>query len=192
MANASKIKIDNIVYDLRDPTKAPKSLVSKTGNGLCPQLPNETTTTKYLRQDGKWIKPPNTTTGATYTPNNLPSNTTFATQGSVKNVYNLITGIGTHLGTSTTENVTNTGWHQFTNGLEFNETGWYILFIQCHGDQVALTGMGYSNPLEYCDKNIYVQFVEITSVPTTKYGLAYFTSSLNNAFCHIEALKICT
>lgn len=29
-------------------------VVSKTANGLVPQLPNETTTTKYLRQDGSW------------------------------------------------------------------------------------------------------------------------------------------
>ena len=34
------------------------SAVSKTANGLCPQLPNETTTTKYLRQDGTWQVPP--------------------------------------------------------------------------------------------------------------------------------------
>lgn len=35
--------------------------VSKTYDGLCPALPNETTTTKYLRQDGTWQVPPNTT-----------------------------------------------------------------------------------------------------------------------------------
>lgn len=33
-------------------------VVSKTANGLTPQLPNETTTTKYLRQDGTWTVPP--------------------------------------------------------------------------------------------------------------------------------------
>lgn len=37
------------------------STVSKTAAGLCPALPNETTTTKYLRQDGSWQVPPNTT-----------------------------------------------------------------------------------------------------------------------------------
>lgn len=36
------------------------STVSKTAAGLCPILPNETTTTKYLRQDGTWVTPPNT------------------------------------------------------------------------------------------------------------------------------------
>lgn len=39
------------------------SVVSKTAAGLAPQLPNETITTKYLRQDGSWQVPPNTTYG---------------------------------------------------------------------------------------------------------------------------------
>lgn len=38
------------------------SVVSKTANGFVPQLPNETTTTKYLRQDGTWQVPPDTNT----------------------------------------------------------------------------------------------------------------------------------
>ena len=37
---------------------ASKDVVSKTANGLAPQLPNETTTTKFLRQDGTWAVPP--------------------------------------------------------------------------------------------------------------------------------------
>lgn len=44
--------------------KANNSVVSKTANGLAPQLPNETTTTKYLRQDGTWQVPPDTTYSA--------------------------------------------------------------------------------------------------------------------------------
>lgn len=35
-------------------------VVSKNANGFVPQLPNETTTTKYFRQDGTWAVPPNT------------------------------------------------------------------------------------------------------------------------------------
>ena len=35
--------------------------VSKSEAGLCPVLPNETATTKYLRQDGSWAVPPDTT-----------------------------------------------------------------------------------------------------------------------------------
>jgi len=38
------------------------AVVSKTANGLAPQLPNENTTTKYLRQDGTWSVPPDTNT----------------------------------------------------------------------------------------------------------------------------------
>lgn len=45
----------------RDDANTTYSVVSKTANGLAPQLPNETTTTKYLRQDGTWVVPPNTT-----------------------------------------------------------------------------------------------------------------------------------
>jgi hypothetical protein len=43
-------------------------VVSKTANGFVPRLPNETTTTKYLRQDGAWEVPPdtNTDTDTTY------------------------------------------------------------------------------------------------------------------------------
>jgi len=37
-------------------------IVTKTASGLCPQLPDETTTTKYLRQDGTWQVPPDTDT----------------------------------------------------------------------------------------------------------------------------------
>lgn len=33
------------------------STVSKTAAGLCPTLPNENTTEKFLRQDGTWVKP---------------------------------------------------------------------------------------------------------------------------------------
>lgn len=36
-------------------------VVSKESDGLCPQLPNETATNKYLRQDGQWAQPENTT-----------------------------------------------------------------------------------------------------------------------------------
>ncbi len=37
-------------------------VVSKTANGLAPKLPDETTTTKYLRQDGTWAVPPDNNT----------------------------------------------------------------------------------------------------------------------------------
>lgn len=44
-------------------TNTTYGVVSKTANGLVPKLPDETTTTKYLRQDGAWVVPPNTTYG---------------------------------------------------------------------------------------------------------------------------------
>ncbi len=50
--------------------------VDKSSDGLCPKLPNETTTTKYLRQDGAWATPPNTTYGvASTSANGLMSST---------------------------------------------------------------------------------------------------------------------
>lgn len=45
-------------------------------------------TTTFLRNDGTWQVPPNTTTGTTYAAASVPNNTTFSTQGSVYNVYN--------------------------------------------------------------------------------------------------------
>lgn len=43
-------------------------VVSKNADGLAPKLPNETTTTKYLRQDGSWAVPSGTTAPATAAP----------------------------------------------------------------------------------------------------------------------------
>lgn len=37
-------------------------VVSKSASGLAPKLPDETTTAKYLRQDGTWAVPPNDNT----------------------------------------------------------------------------------------------------------------------------------
>lgn len=93
MADASKISIDGVNYNLRDNSKAPNTVVSKTANGLCPQLPNETATTKYLRQDGRWVVPPNTTKGTTYNAGSVPANTTFGTNGSIKNVFDYLNGV---------------------------------------------------------------------------------------------------
>ncbi len=67
MPNISQIKLpNNTTYDLVDagarqmiPTIP--GVVSKTANGLCPKLPNESATTKYLRQDGSWQVPPDHT-----------------------------------------------------------------------------------------------------------------------------------
>lgn len=45
-------------------------------------------TTTYLRNDGSWATPTNTTTGTTYAAASVPNNTTFGTNGSIYNVYN--------------------------------------------------------------------------------------------------------
>lgn len=47
-----------------------------------------TGTTTYLRNDGTWGTPTNTTTGTTYAAASVPNNTTFGTNGSIYNVYN--------------------------------------------------------------------------------------------------------
>ena len=47
--------------DLDEEVQGKLSPVSKESDGLCPQLPDETATTKYLRQDGSWETPPGTT-----------------------------------------------------------------------------------------------------------------------------------
>lgn len=59
MADISKITLPSgDAYDIKDSTA--RQVVSKQANGLAPKLPNETTTTKYLRQDGTWVVPPDT------------------------------------------------------------------------------------------------------------------------------------
>ena len=45
-------------------------VVSKLSDGFVPQLPNETATKKYLRQDGTWATPPDTNTQAVASVNN--------------------------------------------------------------------------------------------------------------------------
>lgn len=62
--------------------------VDKSSDGLCPKLPNETTTTKYLRQDGAWAVPPNTTYGVASTSSNgLMSSTDKAKLTNLRRIW---------------------------------------------------------------------------------------------------------
>lgn len=68
-------------------------VVSKTANGLAPQLPNETTTTKYLRQDGSWQVPPDNNT--TYTVATGDANGQIKVTPSSGSAYNVgVKGLG--------------------------------------------------------------------------------------------------
>lgn len=65
-------------------------VVSKTANGLAPKLPDETETTRYLRQDGTWTVPPDTKySAATASANGLMSSTDKVR---VDNLYKRIAG----------------------------------------------------------------------------------------------------
>lgn len=79
-------------------TNTTYNVVSKTANGLAPKLPDETTTTKYLRQDGSWAVPPDndTTYGvATTSTDGLMSSTD---KGRVDNLYKHIAGYASTAG----------------------------------------------------------------------------------------------
>ena len=74
------------------------NVVAKNVAGLCPALPNETTTTKYLRQDGTWVTPPNdnTDTNTTYTIATGDANGQIKVTPSSGSAYNVdVKGLGT-------------------------------------------------------------------------------------------------
>ena len=75
--------IKSVLKTYFDSLYAGKSVVSKTANGLAPQLPNETTTTKFLRQDGSWEVPNYPTVPTAYTSN--PAMDGVASAGSSAN-----------------------------------------------------------------------------------------------------------
>ena len=57
---ASKINIDGTEILLKG---VPAPVVSRGVDGLCPALPSGSGTTKYLREDGTWVVPPNSSYG---------------------------------------------------------------------------------------------------------------------------------
>lgn len=56
MANASKISIDGISYNLRDNSKAPNTVFSNSKNGLVPKT-NSADSDHYLCASGNWKFP---------------------------------------------------------------------------------------------------------------------------------------
>jgi hypothetical protein len=70
------------------------TLVSKTADGLAPKLPNETSTTKYLRQDGTWQVP---TVGGTLTDDAIGSALSAITTG----ITDIVVYKGTKIGWAT-------------------------------------------------------------------------------------------
>lgn len=82
-------------------------VVSKTANGLAPKLPDETETTKYLRQDGTWTIPPDTKySAATTSANGLMSSTDKVR---VDNLYKRIAGYAVTAGTTSAYTASITG-----------------------------------------------------------------------------------
>ena len=78
MADVSKIKLGSTSYDVKDGSAVKN--ITRSGTTFTATRRDGTTFT-FTQQDN------NTTTGTTYTAGNVPANTTFGTNGSIKNVY---------------------------------------------------------------------------------------------------------
>lgn len=96
------------------------AVVSKTANGLVPMLPNETTTTKYLRQDGTWVVPPNTDT------NNAVTQTATTTNANYEVLFSV-----------TADNTTRTEGARKNNNLLFNPSTGNLQVTQINGVTVG-------------------------------------------------------
>lgn len=134
-------------------------IVSKTANGLAPQLPNETTTTKYLRQDGTWTVPPNTTYTSLKNPYALTiqGNGTTLTNGTydgsaAKTVNITATAIGAATSSHTHSNMlpsTSAGTYTtladfwtYANSI-FKGTSCYMASVRCKLTTFIPTGAWY-------------------------------------------------
>lgn len=84
MSDFQNISIDGTSYSCRDNTKAPKSEaiknITRSGTTFTATRCDGTAFT-FTQQDN------NTTTGTTYNAGSVPDNTTFGTNGSIKNCY---------------------------------------------------------------------------------------------------------
>lgn len=132
-------------------TNTTYGVVSKTANGLAPQLPNETTTTKYLRQDGTWVVPPNNNTR--YDADAVCS-TAAATAAKVASATSYV--LRAHNRFTLRLTVTNTAQSALT--LNVNSTGEKTLYI----NGVATSSSNYTLPagdyqVYYNGTNYYVR-----------------------------------
>lgn len=105
---ANAFKNDNTTYDV----------TNKKSAGLCPALPDEALTTKYLKADGTWATPPNTENiyaTLAYCETNAATNDKVATLRNYPRLYGKNRILiyfkygGNTTGTSLTLNVNNTG-----------------------------------------------------------------------------------
>ena len=165
--------------------------VSKTSAGLCPALPDETTTTKFLRQDGSWQVPAyptvnngtlsiqgNGTTASTFTANQS-GNTTLNIKGSggtsvTKSANNEITVSSTAVGNGTLtikQNSTSKG--TFTANATGNTTVELTDTTYSAGDGLTLSGTEISEtyPIYYARPN------ETTSTATLTATISNFPSA---------------
>lgn len=99
-------------------------VVSKNSNGLAPMLPNEDTTTKYLRQDGTWAEPKGSGGSS------IASEVTYdnSTSGlDATNVQEAIDEVNSNL--TTVKNAVTTGYEQINTGT-FKKGN--IQYINCN------------------------------------------------------------
>lgn len=83
MADVSKIKLGSTSYAVKDGSAV--SSIKRSGTTFTATRRDGTTFT-FTQQDN------DTTTGTTYTAGNVPENTTFGTNGSIKNAYDSLDG----------------------------------------------------------------------------------------------------
>ena len=150
-------------------------VTSKTSAGFCPQLPNETTTTKYLRQDGSWQVPPDNNTTYSAGSNITLSGTTFSlTKANVTGALGY------------TPPTTNTTYSAGT-GMGLSGTSFYLPIPRVAESCNALPGAASLRFREYTagsnyslPTNAWYQILEIRSTDTN-YGTQLALGMTTNA-----------
>lgn len=163
-------------------------VVSKTKNGLVPQLPDESTTTKYLRQDGTWTTPPDTNTtygAATQFTNGLMTAVDKKKLDEIDEDANAYTHPQTHSASMIEQDVE----HRFVSDIEKN--AWNNKLNKADVTQSPAVTISGQKALDAVEKN--------ASVPgTMAYDLAQINSNitpthqtgLTSANSNIELYKV--